>query len=258
MNGSRRHGEFAGKTALVLGGMSGIGEGTARLFARQGASVVIAGRNVQAGQAIASSIIADGGAACFLGCDIASEDDVAGLANRISTELGGLDCAVNSSGMNMIPRPVHEIGTAEFDEVMAVNLRGIFLAMKFQIQMMLKRGGGTIVNVASTAGHVVFAGFGTYAASKHGLIGLTKAAALDYAKCNIRVNGVSPGPVNTPLLREGLASLGQSMESKVTANPMERAGTVDELANIIAWLCSPRSAYVTGHFVNADGGYTLR
>lgn len=258
MNGPEPQSEFAGKVAVVLGGTSGIGEGVARLLARQGASVVISGRSAQAGRSIADSIQRKGGKACFLACDIASENDIASLADRISSELGGLDCAVNSSGINMIPRPLHEITAQEFDEVMAVNLRGIFLAMKYQVQLMLERGGGTIVNVASTAGHVAFAGFGTYAASKHGLAGLTKAAALDYAKQKIRVNGVSPGPVDTPLLRQGLASLGQSMESKVAANPMERAGTVEELADIISWLCSPRSTYVTGHFVNADGGYTLR
>lgn len=250
--------EFAGKVAVVLGGTSGIGAGAARLLAGRGAAVVVAGRNAPAGQAVVGSILAGGGSAAFVRCDIAREDDVAALMRRVSEEWGGLDCAVNSSGVNMPPHPLHQIGTRDFDELLAVNLRGIFLAMKHQIGLMLERGGGTIVNVASTAGHVAFAGFGGYAASKHGLVGLTKVAAVDYARRNIRVNGVSPGPVDTPLLRQGLAALGQSMDSKVRSNPMERAGTVEELAEIICWLCSPCSAYVTGHFIHADGGYTLR
>lgn len=249
---------FRDRTALVLGSTSGIGEGIARLFARCGANVILAGRSVEAGQAIAREIQEAGQKANFVRCDIEKEEDVAALVDAAVETYGQLDYAANCAGMNSIPMPVHKLASDHFDQVLAINLRGIFLAMKYELLHMVSRKRGTIVNIASTAGHVAFAGFAPYVASKHGLVGLTRAAALDYAGDNIRVNGVSPGPVDTPLLRQGLANLGQSMESKIQSNPMGRAGSVDEIADAVLWLCSDRASFVTGQFINADGGYTLR
>jgi len=250
--------DFKGQVALVVGGTSGIGAATAAAYVEAGAAVMIAGRSADAGEDLAARLRSRGGTALFHRCDLQREDEVEAMMARVDEAYGRLDCAANCAGITLPPQRTHETPTALFDEVLAVNLRGIFLAMKHELAMMLRVCRGAIVNVGSTAGHVGFAGFCHYAASKHGLVGLTRAAAMDYAREGIRVNGVSPGPVDTPLLRRGLAALGQTMEDKVSANPMRRAGSPAELADIILWLSSAQSAYVTGHFVNADGGYTIQ
>lgn len=251
-------GMLAGKTALVTGGASGIGRATALAFAREGALVAVADRTEVAAQGTVAAINAAGGQAIAIAADVTREDDVAGMVARALIAFGRLDCAFNNAGIapfqvGPVGQKTHELGESSWAGVIAVNLTGVFLCMKHQVPAMLRQGGGAIVNTASIAGLVGLPTSGAYAASKHGVIGLTKSAALEYAQDRIRVNAVCPGYIRTPMTDESVARRGEELMSKI---PMRRLGTPEEIAEMVVWLCSERASYVTGSAYTVDGAYS--
>lgn len=250
--------EFEGKVALVTGGGSGIGRATALAFAREGAQVMIGNRNSQRGQETVSMIRAAGGTASFRRTDVLVAGDIEALIKHAVSEYGGLDLAFNNAGIEGEVRPLVEHTESNYDAVMGINVKGVWLSMKYEIPRMLDRGGGAIVNCASVAGLIGFPNLAIYIASKHAVIGLTKTAALEYSARGIRVNAVNPAVIQTEMadrLTEGL-----SLEKKdVSAlHPIGRLGRVEEVAEAVLWLCSGKASFVTGHSLLVDGGFTAR
>jgi NAD(P)-dependent dehydrogenase (short-subunit alcohol dehydrogenase family) len=249
-------GEFAGKTALVIGGTTGIGRATAQRFAALGANVVIAGLGLEDGRSVESEIRQAGGTAEFVETDVRREQEIQALIARATRRFGRIHAAVNNAGIEGRFGPVHEATSEDFDHIIGVNLRGIWLGLKYQIPHMLEHHGGAIVNTASSAGVTGIANVALYTASKHAVVGLTKATALELARSGIRVNAVAPGPVDTGLLRRmvaGKIDLGVIAEQV----PMGRISAPQETAAAIVWLCSDAASYVTGHTLAVDGGLTV-
>jgi len=240
-----------GTVGLVTGASRGIGAATAWELVRAGAHVVLAARDEQALNALAGSIAAAGGQALPVPTDVRDSGAVAELVERTVTHFGRLDLTVNSAGGGHEMAPVAALETSTFEEAIAVNLRGVFLAMKYQIPAMLASGGGAIVNIASTTGVQATGGLGGYVAAKYGVTGLTKTAALDYAAEGIRVNALAPGPVLTGRLEQAGRRV-QEMAGR--AMPMARVGRPEEVAAAARWLCSPEAAYITGAVLPVDGG----
>lgn len=249
---------LTGKIALITGAASGIGEAAAKVFARKGAKLVLADINEAGGEAAAAAIRAEGGDAVFVRADISSAKQVEALVAAVVERHGRLDCAFNNAGIADAFAPVADLPEEGWDRVIGVNLKGVFLSMKYEIQQMLKQGGGVIVNTASVAGLVGSPGIGAYAASKHGIVGLTRVAALEYAKLGIRINAVCPGAVRTPMLTQMAAKAGYPEEALVAAEPVGRAGEPVEIAEAAAWLCSGAASFVTGHAMAVDGGWVAQ
>ncbi|WP_313706796.1 glucose 1-dehydrogenase [Massilia sp.] len=247
---------FAGKVALVTGGASGIGRATALAFGRAGASVVIADVSVDGGHATAAMIVENGGKALFVQANVTRAAEVENLLDKTVYHYGRLDCAVNCAALQATPARLDELDEEEFDRLMAVNVKGVWLSMKYQLRQMVRQGGGTIVNLSSSYGLVGAPLQGAYAASKHALAGLTKSAAAEYAKDGIRVNAVSPGAVRTPMLARTLGGEAAAEKKLRAAHPMNRFAEPGEIANAALWLCSDQSSFVTGHELAADGGFT--
>ena len=250
-------GLLAGKTALVTGGASGIGRATAVMMAREGARVAVADRTEESAAATVALINAAGGQAIAVGGDVAVEADVAALVARTIAAFGGLDCAFNNAGVGgrgvgPVGLRIHETSQDSFDGMMAINLRSVFLCMKHEIAHMLGHGGGAIVNTASIAGLVGLPTSAHYVAAKHGVVGLTKTAAMEYARDNIRVNCVNPGYIATPMTDEVMKTRHDELMTKV---PMRRLGTADEIAEAVVWMCSNRASFMTGASHVIDGGY---
>jgi len=240
-----------GRVALVAGASKGIGAATARAFAAAGAAVVLGARDIAALESVAAGIVADGGRALAVQADVADVDSMRNLVGQAMTAYGRLDMAFNNASGGPMPAPLAEIDPAEFDQGIAVNVRGTFLGMKFQIGAMLDGGGGAIVNMASVAGVNGTANLAAYVAGKAGIIGLTKVAALDYADQGIRVNVVAPGPI----LTHHLAAAGpQAQRLAGLSTPMRRTGTAEEVARAVLWLCSAESSFITGTVIPIDGG----
>lgn len=241
-----------GKIAVITGASRGIGAATAHFFARAGATVVLAARDEQAMQGIVQTIVAAGGQALAVPTDVGDPQSVENLIKRTLATYGRLDIAFNNAaGGGNPPTPLADISIDDFDSAIRINLRGIFLAMKYEIPAMLSNSGGAIVNTSSTAGVQGVLGIAGYVASKHGVIGLTKTAALDYAQQNIRINAVSPGPI----LTERLQSLPELVREPVArAVPMRRIGSPEEVAATVAWLCSDQASFITGATLAIDGG----
>ena len=246
------------KSALVTGGASGIGRAAALAMAREGARVAVADRT-EAGAATTVALInAAGGQAIAIGGDVADEADVKAMVARTVAAFGRLDCAFNNAGI--APRDVgpggqrtHEMSRQSFDAMLAVNLTGVFLCLKHEIvQMLAQGGGGSIVNTASIAGLVGLASAGNYVAAKHGVVGLTKTAALEYATDKIRVNCVNPGYIKTPMTDPTMAERFDQLMTKV---PMNRLGVPDEIAEAVVWMLSDRASFMTGASQIVDGGY---
>ena len=248
--------EFDGKVALVTGGGSGIGRATALAFAREGAQVVVGDRNTRRGEETVSLIRNASGTASFRRTDVLVAADIEALVEHAISEYGGLDLAFNNAGIEGDVRPLVEQTEANYDTLMDINVKGVWLSMKYEIPRMLERGGGAIVNCSSVAGLIGFPGLGIYIASKHAVIGLTKTAALEYSAQGIRVNAVNPALIDTEMVDRLAAGLNMKKDDLSTLHPIGRIGQVDEVADAVLWLCSGRASFVTGHSLVVDGGFT--
>jgi NAD(P)-dependent dehydrogenase (short-subunit alcohol dehydrogenase family) len=251
-------GRVEGKVALVTGGASGIGRATALTFAREGAKLVVADMNDEGGQQTVHMITENGGEAIFVKTDVSKTVAVQALISKVVETYGRLDCAHNNAGISSGVRAL----TADYPEerwqqVLAVNLTGVWLCMKYEIVQMLHHGGGAIVNTASIAGLVGGAGGAAYTASKHGVVGLTKTAALEYAQQGIRVNCICPGYIQTPMTASNLSDPERQAQI-IAREPIGRVGTPEEVAETVVWLCSDAASFVTGHAMTVDGGYVAQ
>jgi NAD(P)-dependent dehydrogenase (short-subunit alcohol dehydrogenase family) len=256
-------GRVDGKVALVTGGASGIGRATALTFAREGAKLVVADMNEEGGQQTVHMITENGGEATFVQVDVISASAVEALISKTVETYGRLDCAHNNTGISGIGiAGTHRALTADYPEerwqqVIAINLTSVWLCMKYEILQMLPQGGGTIVNTASVAGLVGLPGNCAYVASKHGVVGITRTAALEYAKAGIRVNCVCPGYIQTPMTAPGMEDP-ERMALMLAREPVGRMGNPEEVAEAVVWLCSDAASFVTGHTMTVDGGYVAQ
>lgn len=250
----RELGDFVGKVAIVTGGASGIGRAAALRLALGGAQVLVADRDEVGGQGTIDLIAAAGGVAHVLAVDVTQPDQITAMVDDVVATYGRLDLAVNNAGMSGTYAPLGEQDLDDWNHTLAVNLTSVFLSMQAEIPAMLETGGGAIVNTASGAGLMGFANLPAYVASKHGVVGLTKSVALEFARKNIRVNAVCPGSVRTPML-EGFAGGDEgALQGMGKMQPIGRLGTPDEIAEAIAWLCSDAASFVTGVALPVDGG----
>lgn len=246
---------------LVTGGGSGIGRAAALAFAEKGAKVVVASRSAEHLRDTLRMIEEAGGKGIIVQCDVSSAEQVDAMINTTVTAYGGLDCAFNNAGGGAVGTPsalIADCTEADWDREINVNLKGVWLCMKYEIPQMLKRGGGVIVNTSSVAGLIINRpGRAAYASAKHGVIGLTKAAALEYAKSGIRVNAVCPGPVNVPWIEQLLAAHPEKREPFIDGCLLERLGKPEEVAQAVIWLCSDAASFVTGIAMPVDGGVVV-
>ena len=249
---------FSGKVALVTGAASGIGKATALAFAAEGADVVVSDVIETDGLRTAGSIEALGRRSLFVKCDVSSEGDVKNLLSRTIETFGRLDCAVNNAGIEGKPGNTADCTTENWDRVIAVNLKGVWLCMKNEIPQMLKQGSGSIVNISSIAGLIGFQNIPAYVASKHGVIGLTRSAALEYAKTGVRINAVCPGVIQTPMVDRFVHGEAQVKKMLIEGEPIGRVGKPEEIASAVLWLCSDGASFVTGHPLVADGGWVAQ
>jgi NAD(P)-dependent dehydrogenase (short-subunit alcohol dehydrogenase family) len=247
---------FAGKVAFVTGAASGIGRATAMEFARHGADVVVVDLSRSGSQETTHMIEKLGGRALPVRCDVTQGEDVQAALDKTIEVFGRLDIAFNNAGIEQETKATADITEQEWDRIVAVNLRGVFLCMKHQIPLMLRQGGGAIVNTSSGAGIVGFAGGAAYVASKHAVIGLTKSAALDYAQANIRINAVCPGIIDTAMMQRVTGDTTEGREGVIAQEPVGRMGTPEEIAAAVLWLCSDAASFVIGHAMAIDGGQT--
>ena len=247
-------GQFNGKVALVTGGSSGMGRAAALAFAGEGANVVVADIDVTGGEETVRHIQESGGEALFVPTDVSQASAVEALVAATVATYGRLDCAFNNAGINIEHGPLTEGTEAVWDRVLSINLKGVMLCMKYEIPAMLTGGGGTIVNTASVVGLSGGRGFPAYVASKHGIIGLTKAAALDYARDGIRVNAVCPGTIYTPMYERRVGTDPQTAARIMSEIPLGRLGQPEDVAGAVIWLCSAAASFVTGHALVVDGG----
>jgi NAD(P)-dependent dehydrogenase (short-subunit alcohol dehydrogenase family) len=250
--------EFEDKVAFVTGAAAGIGFATARAFAEAGAAVVITDVNENAAKAAADTLTNAGHKALGLRCDVSDEAQVATAIAETVSAFGRLDAAYNNAGLHAPSVETADALAEDFDRVIAVNLRGVWACMKHELRQMRKQGYGTIVNCSSQSGLAGIAGLGAYTASKHGVIGLTKAAALEYARKGIRINAICPGTANTPMVAKAMSDHPAEMQAVIDDIPLGRMGTPEEIASAVLWLCSPGAGFMIGQIVAPDGGYTAR
>lgn len=246
------------KVALVTGASSGIGRATALAFAKAGYAVAIADTNESAGRESQAELEAAGAQALFIRCDVADEADVRNLVERTVARFGRIDAAFNNAGIEGALAPTTDCTVDNFDRIIAVNLKGVWLCMVHEIRQMLAQGGGAIVNCSSIAGLVGFPGLPAYVASKHGVVGLTRTAALEYATQNIRVNAVCPGAIVTPMLERLMDTSEGARESIHAGEPVGRLGRPEEIASAVLWLCGEGASFTTGQAIAVDGGWTAR
>lgn len=249
---------FENKVALVTGAGSGIGLATARAFAEAGAAVALADVNEGAVKAAALELERDGRRAIAVRCDVADESQVASMVDRIVAVFGRLDAAFNNAGIHVPVAETADASGADFDRIMAINVRGVWNCMKYELRRMLAQGSGAVVNCSSQSGLSGIAGLGAYTASKHAVLGLTKSAALEYAPRGIRVNAVCPGSTHTPMVAQALENEPDTMNAVMKEIPLGRLGRAEEIASAVLWLCGEGAGFVVGQAVVVDGGYTAR
>ena len=250
---------FQNKVALVTGAANGIGRAAALAFAREGASVVAADVSEQGNQETARLIEEQGGRALAVRCDVTRAEDVKAALAKTVEAFGRLDFAFNNAGVEQKKlTPLAELDEEEWDRILNIDLRSVFLCMKYEIPLILKQGGGAIVNTSSGAGVIGIKGNPAYTAAKHGVIGLTRAAALDYAAQNIRINAVCPGIIDTPMMDRFTGGTAAGRERVVAQEPVGRMGKPEEIAAAVIWLCSDAAAFMVGHAMVIDGGQTVQ
>jgi NAD(P)-dependent dehydrogenase (short-subunit alcohol dehydrogenase family) len=250
--------DFQGQVALVTGASSGMGLTTAEAFAQAGAAVVLADINETALREVADDLTTAGHQALGVACDVSDERQVAAMVERAVGEFGRLDMAFNNAGIMVPPTDAADELAEQFDRVGAINLRGVWACMKHELRQMRTQGSGAIVNNSSLGGLVGLPGRAAYHASKHGVIGLTKSAALEYAPRGIRINAICPGTIETPMVAEMIANGELSMDDAIANQPIARLGQASEMAAAVLWLCSPAASFVLGVALPVDGGYTAR
>ncbi len=246
---------FSGKVAIVTGGSSGIGRATAIAFAREGAKVVVASRRIEEGEKTVQLVREAGSDGLFVQTDVGKDADVKRMVDKTIETYGRLDYAFNNAGIEQILTPLLEQTEETFDQIININLKGVWLSMKYEIPHMLKNGGGAIVNTSSIGGLIGFPGLAIYIASKHGVFGLTKSVALEYAKSGIRINAVSPGTVETEMFERSFIDP-QVKEQVIAMHPIGRAAKPEEIANPVLWLCSDAASFMIGQSLTLDGGFT--
>ena len=249
---------FKDKVALVTGAASGMGLATAKAFAEAGAAVTLADINADEARSAAEDLVAAGHEAIGIRCDVADEAEVAAMVEQTVSTFGRLDAAFNNAGVQAPPSDMADEAAKEFDRVNAINLRGVWACMKHELRHMRTQGSGAIVNCSSLGGLVGLPSRAAYHASKHGVIGLTRSAALEYAPRGIRINAVCPGTIDTPMVADMLKKQADAMKDIMRDQPIGRLGRPEEIAAAVLWLCSPHASFVIGHALAVDGGYTAR
>ncbi len=244
------------KVALVTGAASGIGRATAQIFAREGARVAVADLNLDGCEETAAMIKKAGGDAFAIRCNVARSAEVQAMVEQVVRAYGRLDLGFNNAGVSPAGGRIGEIPEDDWDRVIAINLTGVWLCMKYELAQMTAQGGGVIVNTASIMGLVGERRTGAYCAAKHGVVGLTKTAALEYAKRNIRVNAVCPGSTLTPMMQKGFERDPRLEEAYKQSHPLGRLGTPQDIGEAVVWMCSGEASFVTGVALPVDGGYT--
>lgn len=246
--------DFIGKIAMITGAASGLGRATALLFAELGAKVVVSDIAIEGGEETVKMIRENGGESIFIKCNVAKEEEVCELIAQTVKHYGRLDFGINNAGVGGMWMASHKYPLDNFEKVLSVNTTGVYLCMREELQVMLKQGSGVIINVASMAGLLGFPNNLAYSASKHAVVGMTKTAALEYAKRKIRVNAVCPVYTITPMVEEMFEVIGDFKDKLETAIPMKRFGQAHEVADGIVWLCSDAASFITGHALPIDGG----
>ena len=250
---------FKNKVALVTGAASGLGLATATAFAESGAAVVLADWNDTSVRSAAEELKAKGYQALAVRCDVSDDAQVESTVHQTVKAFGRLDAAYNNAGVQNLLAETADTTREDYDRVMGINLRGVWSCMKFELQQMRKQGSGTIVNCSSLGGLLGGAERGTYHAAKHGVLGFTKSAALEYAARGIRINAVCPGLIQTPMSDQMVAAgQGEALKAMEKSIPMGRVGRPDEIAQAVLWLCSDAASYVTGQSISVDGGFVMR
>lgn len=249
--------DLSGKVAFVTGAASGIGRTTAVTFAQRGAGVAVADIDEERNRETARMITDLGGQAVAVRCDVTRGEDVQAALDQTVEALGRLDYAFNNAGAEQQPKLTAEMTEEEWDRIITINLRSVFLCLKYEIPLLLHYGGGAIVNTSSGAGVKVFGRGAAYAAAKHGVVGLTKDAALDYAGSNIRINAICPGIIGTEMMDRFTGGTPEGRDRVIAQEPIGRMGRPEEIADAVVWLCSDAASFVTGHALVADGGQTL-
>ncbi len=249
---------FQGKVALITGGSSGIGRATAIAFAREGAKVVVTSRRENEGKETVGLIKEIGSEGLFIRTDVSKEVDVKAMVEGTVKAYGHLDYAFNNAGIEGNVAPLAEQTVDNYEAVLGINVRGVFLSMKYEIPQMLKNGGGAIVNMSSVLGLIGFPGVSLYTASKHAVLGLTKSAALEYAKSGIRINAVSPAAIETDMVDRFVGKEGEMRQQVTAMHPIGRMGKPEEIASAVLYLCSDGASFVTGQTLALDGGFTAQ